>query len=64
MSESSGARRRVGETIREMGILVFVCAPLDVAFSGLPARPEDVAATMIGALAMIVAGILLETMRE
>ena len=51
------------ETMREIGILVFVFAPLDTAFSGWSPRPEDIAVIIVGALGTIIAGIIIETGR-
>ena len=42
--------------MREIGILVFVFAPLDAALTERSARAEDIATILVGAMAMIIAG--------
>jgi hypothetical protein len=50
----------VGETVREVGILVLVFAPLEGAFSDRPMDPLVVVGTVASSLAIIVGGILLK----
>ena len=50
----------VGETVREVGILVLVFAPLEGAFSDRPMDPLVVIGAVASSLALIVGGILLE----
>ena len=51
----------LGETVREIGILVIVFAPLDAAFAGSPTNPDGMTRIMLGALGLIIVGIILET---
>ena len=51
----------LGETVREIGILVLVFAPLDAAFTERPHDLRDVTPVLLGALGLIIVGILLET---
>ena len=51
----------LGETVREIGILVFVFAPLDAAFAKDPIDLSGVTNIMLGAICLIIAGIILET---
>lgn len=51
----------LGETIREIGILVVVFAPLDAFFSEKHTGPYFLAGVMSWALAVIGYGIFLET---
>lgn len=51
----------VGETVREMGILVVVFAPLDAAFAQDPFDPRTLSAIVAAALTLIGAGIVLES---
>jgi hypothetical protein len=53
--------RLLGETVREIGILVFVFAPLDAAFADRPPDFGAVIAVAAGALGVIAVGIILET---
>lgn len=54
-------RRLLGETIREIGILVFVFAPLETVLADQPVSRAAVMLAMLGSLTMIVAGVVLET---
>lgn len=51
----------VGETVREIGILVVVFAPLDAALADAPLEPRALAAIVGAALTLIGAGIVLES---
>ena len=51
----------LGETVREIGILVLVFAPLDAAFAQQPADVDVLTAITLGALGLIIVGIILET---
>jgi hypothetical protein len=53
--------RLLGETVREIGILVFVFAPLDAALADHPLDFSVVIAVVAGALGAITIGIMLET---
>lgn len=53
--------RLLGETVREIGILVFVFAPLDAVFADHPLDFSVVMAVAAGALGAILVGIILET---
>lgn len=50
----------LGETLREIGILVLVFAPLDAAFTEQPIDAKDLAGIALAAIGLIVMGILLE----
>jgi len=61
MTRSQRAWQLAGETVREVGTLTFVFAPLDGALSE-PKLPAAVLAfAMLAGLLMITGGILLET---
>jgi hypothetical protein len=53
--------RLVGETAREVGILVCVFVPLDAAFSGVETDVLAISLFLIAGLVFIGCGILLET---
>ncbi|MBI3400144.1 MAG: hypothetical protein HY048_01890 [Acidobacteria bacterium] len=54
-------RRVVGETMREIGILVVVFVPLDAAFAPGALRPSTVGLVVIAAFTAIVCGIIMES---
>ena len=54
-------RHLFGETLREVGTLVFVFAPLEAAFAERAIRPDLLATVILGSLAAIIAGIVLES---
>jgi hypothetical protein len=49
-----------GETVREMGILVAVFAPLEAIFTDVPVSRTLVAAMLLFGLLLVAGGILLE----
>jgi len=51
----------LGETVREIGILVLVFAPLDAAFAERQTDLDVLTRIILEALTLIVAGIILET---
>ena len=51
----------VGETVREIGILVVVFAPLDAAFADESLESRVLASIVAAALGLIAAGIVLES---
>ena len=51
----------MGETVREIGILVVVFAPLDAAFAGGPVNADAMTGVIVSAFLLIIAGIILET---
>ena len=51
----------LGETVREIGILVIVFAPLDAALGQGSIDPDKLTRIMASALGLIIAGIILET---
>ena len=53
--------RRLGETLREMGLLVVVFAPLDALFAERNVSPEIIAGIIAGGL--VVCGKLIEESR-
>jgi hypothetical protein len=53
--------RLVGETLREMGLLTVVFAPLDAIFGGTNANLIPLAVIMVIGATLIVCGILIET---
>ncbi len=53
--------RVIGETIREIGILVFVFAPLDSVFAEARLDAQSLRLTVSCALGLIVTGILMES---
>jgi hypothetical protein len=59
--QNGAVERLLGETVREIGILVFVFAPLDAALADHPPDLSVVIAVAAGALGAIVVGIMLET---
>jgi hypothetical protein len=60
MIDKGKAQRLVGETLRDIGILVIVFGPLDAVFQQ-PAPGSAVLALMVaGALFLITLGIILE----
>lgn len=54
----------LGESVREIGILVIVFAPLDAAFAEHPTDLDAVTRIMLSALGLIIVGIVLETGSE
>jgi hypothetical protein len=52
-------RHQTGETLREIGVLVFVFAPLDAIFARDRLTFTAMAATVVGALLLVVAGMIL-----
>ncbi len=50
----------VGESVREIGILIFVFAPLDAFFQAEPSRPLEVFLLASTGLILIAAGITME----
>ncbi len=64
MIDKGKARHLVGETIREVGILVFVFGPLDALFQR-PAPGVAVLAPMVaGALSLVTLGIIVEAWEQ
>jgi len=61
MQNWKAVERLLGETVREIGILVVVFAPLDAAFSERPIDLDQVGLIMGWAILAIIAGIFLET---
>jgi len=59
--QQKAIERLLGETVREIGILVFVFAPLDAAFADHPLDFSVVIAVAAWALGAVVVGIMLET---
>jgi len=55
--------RRLGETLREMGILVAVFAPLDALYAERVVNPALVVAITVAGLMFLICGILLEEWR-
>ena len=53
----------LGETLREVGILILVFAPLETAFSDRPTGALVVIGTVAFSLGLIAAGILVEARR-
>jgi len=53
--------RLFGETVREIGILVVVFAPLEAAFADRPIAPWAVTGAIMAGVGLIVVGIILET---
>ena len=54
---------RFGETLREMGLLVTVFAPLDALFAEHNVSPELIVAIMAAGLVFVTCGILIEESR-
>ena len=52
--------RLVGETLREIGILALVLAPLDSAFGGASVNVDRLVTAMVIGAILIVVGLLLE----
>jgi hypothetical protein len=57
------AESLLGETVREMGVLVAVFAPLEATFSDVGLDTGTVAAMFVFGLAAIAGGIILEARR-
>ena len=53
-------RRLFGETIREVGILIIVFAPLETAFAERAIGSEVLTTVIVGGLTLIVVGVVLE----
>jgi len=53
-------RRLVGETMREIGVLVVVFTPLEALFAEGPTRPTTVAFAIFVGVAAIMVGIVME----
>jgi hypothetical protein len=53
-------RRLCGETMREIGILVFVFAPLETVLADQPVSRAAVMLVMLGSVTLIAAGVVLE----
>lgn len=54
-------RLLLGETIREIGILIFVFAPLDAIIQGDPALRRFAAMAVAGGIGLMAVGILVES---
>jgi hypothetical protein len=63
MVEPSRLIRLLGETLREIGILVAVFAPLDALFAERITSPGVIIAVATGGTVLIVGGILMEARR-
>ena len=64
MVDKGKAQRLVGETLRDIGILVIVFGPLDAVFQR-PAPGVAVLAPMVaGALSLITLGIIVEAWKQ
>ena len=61
MTNWKAIERVLGETVREIGILVLVFAPLDAAFAGGSIDFKLVTIVVGWAIVVIIAGIILET---
>jgi hypothetical protein len=55
--------RIVGETMREIGILVIVFVPLDAAFAPRTLGPVVLRGIVIAAFGLILGGIIVESRR-
>jgi hypothetical protein len=60
MLDRTKVKHRVGESIREIGILALVFGPLDAYFAPQPSEGRLVALAVAFALILIAAGIILE----
>jgi hypothetical protein len=58
MQDMRAVERLLGETVREIGILVVVFAPLDAAFANGPLNFNLVGLVMAWAIGAIIVGIL------
>jgi uncharacterized membrane protein len=63
-SKSRRAAALVGESLREVGVLILVFAPLDTIIQGNRLTPRFVVLTLILALVLILVGILMEVGSE
>ena len=54
-------RNLIGETAREIGILLLVFAPMEAAFADAPANHGAIAAAILFAAVIIWGGIILES---
>ena len=61
MTRAQQAWQLLGETVREIGILMFVFAPLEGAFSERTIPPAAMAVVLIISTALMAGGILLST---
>jgi hypothetical protein len=61
MTRVERAWHLAGETVREIGILMLVFAPLQAVFEPRAIRPGWIAAVIVISLGLIACGILLET---
>ena len=55
--------RRLGETLREMGLLMMVFAPLDALFAERSVTPQIIAGVFIAGVIFVVCGILISESR-
>jgi hypothetical protein len=62
MFDSKRIEKLIGETVREIGTLVIVFAPLDAAFGEHPQAGvgPDLVVTMFAAFVLIASGIMLD----
>ena len=60
MTVGREARRLVGESIREVGVLLLTFGPLDAFFEPAPPGALFLAVVIVGGLCLVVLGIILE----
>jgi len=58
------AKDLVGETVREMGLLILVFAPLDAMFADMPVSRIFLAAILFFGLLLVIGGILIEARKQ
>ena len=56
--------RLLGETLREIGILAFVLAPLDATFSGAQTTGGQLMTAMLLGAILIFVGLAMETLDD
>jgi hypothetical protein len=60
MIDRAKARALLGETVREIGVLLIVFVPVDAFFQGMSVAPFPLVAVVFCALVCIVLGIMVE----
>ena len=64
MIDRARARELLGETVREIGVLLAVFVPVDAFFQAIPVAPFPLVAVVLCALVCMVLGITVEAQAQ
>jgi hypothetical protein len=65
MTERATVAQMAGEFLRELGVLLMAFTPLDYLFADRPTlKPLAIGAIVLGALLLLIAGVIVERVRR